>query len=293
VPKGNFTDAQLLILYFAGNAVQILIGILAFSGAIFASAPYLVTLLVYLSIWAVGGTVILYALMSATGLYGDWAAIYLSPAHALLVPIAITHALLVIAVLYGLYGTWPKIWLTGKTQPKWLELHKRYLAEVSLNPTPGNWLNLAISYQKAGLLKQSHQCLQKALLSKPDLQTKARVLLSEGSLFLRKGNADKAANCYRQIADNEEMPLEDRLRAYCILGDLQERQNNLEAALSIYNQAIKAAPSLADAHYLKARLLLKLKNKQEATDELKLCSELPFFDPNIMAAYNDDALTGQ
>src|SRR4030095_14629755 len=88
VPRGAFTAVQLVWAFLAGSLVQVLIGLAALAAAVVVSSPPVVALLIYLGLWSIGGTVVVYALLSLTGLYGDWVAIYNAPLPNLVIPLA-------------------------------------------------------------------------------------------------------------------------------------------------------------------------------------------------------------
>ncbi|MBI4534014.1 MAG: M50 family metallopeptidase [Candidatus Melainabacteria bacterium] len=115
VPTGMFTPVQLVWSYLAGNLVQIIIGLGALVGALQSRAPAAVALLVYLFFWSVGGTTIVYSLLSLTGLYGDWVAIYTQPEPFIVSIIAVCHAALALFVFWCLYGARPRQWFASRT----------------------------------------------------------------------------------------------------------------------------------------------------------------------------------
>ncbi|MEZ4534031.1 MAG: hypothetical protein R3D26_03340 [Cyanobacteriota/Melainabacteria group bacterium] len=79
LPIGDFSSLDHLIITLAGNVVQMAIGFLCLIAAVFVSSPPIVALLVYTGLYAIGGTAIIYALMSTTDMYLDWSKIYASP----------------------------------------------------------------------------------------------------------------------------------------------------------------------------------------------------------------------
>jgi hypothetical protein len=128
VPSGIFTPDQTVWLYFSGNLVQIIIGFISLFLAFIFKSPPVVAMCVYLFFWAVGGTTIMYALMSFTGLYGDWQAIYSAHAQPLVTEIAVFHVLVVAFVLYCAYSQRGKNWYMSKTEPDWADSYKQLLS---------------------------------------------------------------------------------------------------------------------------------------------------------------------
>jgi hypothetical protein len=118
IPDGDFSLLQLLIIYLAGNIVELVIGILALiASCLVTSAPFII-LLTYFGLWCVGGTIILYPALSFTGMYGDWIAIYSIPLKQWTNMILIVHISLVSLLLVGIYNKSVKGWYASRTGPE-------------------------------------------------------------------------------------------------------------------------------------------------------------------------------
>ena len=244
VPKGEFTPQQIVWTFFAGNLAQMLIGFLAGAAAAFATSPPVVALLVYLALWSVGGTAIVYALLSLTGLYGDWVAIYTAPTPLLSAGIAVVHLAVAALVLWCLFGTGPKIWFISRTQPEWLAAQKRLWAAVAADPSAINCLDLARSFYSVGLISQAEKWLRKARRVDASMLD---ALMLEASISFRRGHMGRAIECYDKISRSQTVPNRLRARSLIALGRCQEARKHKEQALRAYTEAIVLDPMLADA----------------------------------------------
>lgn len=275
LPSGRFTVSQLVWSYLAGSLVQVIIGLAAMAAALVASSPPVVALLVYLGLWSVAGTVIIYALLSFTGMYGDWIAIYTAPVPALVVPIAVVHALLVLFVFWCLYGTRPKIWFTAKTQPDWVAEQDSLKSALAAEPSAGNWLDLAWSFYRVGLNRQAGHALERARALDAE-RPESRLL--EGALAYRKGDIATAFACFQELTQIEGITDELRARSFVALGGCQMKRKRPEEAMTSYGRAIDSCPWLADAHFFRAMLLADAGKLDEARAELETAQQLAWAD---------------
>lgn len=272
VPKGTFTIDQTVITYLAGNAVQIAIGLVAGLIALFVSSPPMVALLVYLFLWSVGGTVIIYALMSATGYYGDWIAIYTAPAPELKEIIGCLHALLIVLIAYCAYGAKPRLWFAMRTKPQWAQ-HMGILAlKAQTDPTPQNNLAVAWSYAESNLFSQAQTWLKKA----------RQVGAADGDLNLllafiklNKGQIPNAEKIFAQTGADDSTTTAVRVRAYLGLADCYVRQNNFEKAIETYARATTLDNNLGDARLYRLLLLKQVGRQLESEKELLDLEEIP------------------
>lgn len=272
VPQGTFTADQTVITYLAGNAVQIAIGLLAGLIALFVSSPPVVAMLVYLALWSVGGTVVIYALMSATGFYGDWIAIYTAPTPILKTIIGAAHVALVALVFYCLYGSTPRLWFAMRTKPHWAQRIGMLALRAQTDPEPINYLAVAWCYAEANLFAQADQWLKKALqIGAP----KEAVQLLSAYIVLNKGQLKEAAKIYEQIGGNEGALTATRVKAYLGLADSYVRQNNFDKAIETYTKAIALDNTLGDARLYKLLLLKQTGKKLESEKELLDLKEMP------------------
>lgn len=118
VPDGSFTLPQILIIYLAGNLVELLIGIVSIVASCIVTSPALITLLTYFGLLAIGGTIILYPALSFTGMYGDWIAIYSSPLKQWTDTILCIHISLALLFIGALYSKSVKRWYSARVNTK-------------------------------------------------------------------------------------------------------------------------------------------------------------------------------
>ncbi len=114
IPDGVFTLPQILIIYLAGNIVELVIGIVAIVASCIVSSPPMITLLTYFGLLSIGGTIILYPALSFTGMYGDWIAIYSSPLKQWTDTILAIHISLVLLLLGAMYSKATKRWYASR-----------------------------------------------------------------------------------------------------------------------------------------------------------------------------------
>lgn len=272
VPSGTFTADQTVITFLAGNAVQIAIGLLAGIAALFISSPPVVAMLVYLALWSVGGTVVIYALMSATGYYGDWIAIYTAPTPVLKTIIGTVHAALVVLVAYCIYGATPRLWFAMRTKPKWAQRIGLLVIQADTEPTPRNCLAVAWCYAEASLFGQSDKWLKKAITTGA-AASDAQML--SAYIAMNKGRTQQAGKIYDQVGADNNAPAQTRVKAYLGLADCYVRQNNFPKAIETYTKAIDIDHNLGDARLYKLLLLKQIGKKLESEKELLDLKEIP------------------
>ncbi len=265
VPQGIFTPEQLVWIYLAGNLVGVIIGLLSLVLAFFVSSPPVVALLVYLALWSIGQTVVLYPLISLSGLYGDWIAIYTAPVHRLKIMIAAVHFCLVAATVWAVYGQKPRMWFARKTCPWWADEQKKLQGQVKASHQPEDSLNLGWSYLQGGFPAQALSCL-KAAGDHP-----GRFAL-EGALALNQSNLNKASACFGEALKHSELNSRQQARALIGLSDCLSKGNHSQEALQCLEKACLVDPEIADPHLLKA-IIFKNNNQLDlASAELQ---ELP------------------
>jgi len=246
-----------------------------------------VALLVYLALWAVGGTVIIYALLSVSGLYGDWIHIYTSPSHELVWSIACFHLIMVLLVLWAVYGETPKLWYLSKIEPLWTADHKKLTAKVTLEPSAENLINLGWSFYRKDLYRAADRCLAEAEKVAPGLPN-ARLL--EANLADARGQLNKAIKCYEELIRDSDLPRHLKVLALMNLGQTHLKQHRTEQALTTYDQAIDTAPDLADPHFFKAVLLSDAGRLNEAEEELAATTQLKWINNSLMKLVNEQLI---
>jgi hypothetical protein len=290
VPSGMFTPEQILIIYLAGNVVEMLIGFLSLILAAFTSSPPLVALFTYLGLWSIGGTAIIYTLMSLVGMYGDWQAIYSSQLHSWTSIIALCHIAIVAFFLYIIYGNGPRLWFARRTNPHWYKLHQPLEALANTHPTAENYLELAWSYYRVGLYDQAEKALDQARAIDPH---RPDIFYLLGWLMEGKGKTTEAIAYFNQVTNNKEASDSLRFQSFIAIGHLLSSKlsnirtrvgetNNLwQEAMDSYTEAIALRPDLADPHLFRARLLKMAGMDKEARSELAFVSNLAWLDPQL------------
>lgn len=283
VPGQRMPPDPTVWMYFSGNLVQILIGLGAGALACLVSSPPVVALLIYLALWSVGGTVIVYALLSLTGLYGDWVHVYTSGAPTLEAGIGLFHLLLVLLVLWSLYGDVPKLWFISKTNRQWAAEYEMLKAQLTLEPTPDNWLSLAWSLYFQGLLRMSGKRLAQARAMYPNVP-EFRIL--EATLADAKGKLSQAVACYTRLSEDTALPERLRLISLMALGQCQLKQKQADQALKTYGRAVRLAPEMADPHFFRGVLLTSTGRLDEAEAELQAALALEWLDNSLSTRVN-------
>lgn len=290
VPSGFFTPEQILIIYLGGNVVEIICGLLAFLAACFISSPPVVALLIYLAVWSISGTTIVYALMSVLGMYGDWVAIYNTAVRSWLPYIAVCHAILVLSVLYALYGKAPRLWFAKKTRPEWARRRHAMLAKMATPPTEENYLDLAWIDYEAGLDSLAADSVKKARHISPAL---ADAIYLQGWLEVNRGNIDKAKSLFTEVSQNPQTGTILQARALMAIGQLEEDRikkqyggheppaDAWKSPLEAYTAASLAEPELADPRFFRARTLNKAGLHKEAIAELEAIDDYKWLDPSL------------
>lgn len=297
VPQGQFSLDQIVLIFLAGNAMQFLVGLACLILAIFVLSPPVVAILVYLGVCSIGEAIVLYPLMSLTGFYGDWTQIYsylFNPQTASLVEtILAVHVACVLALLWGIYGTAPKIWYAAKTRPGWSAEHELLAARVLSEPNAANWLNLASSYWRAGVLREAQSCIEKARQAEPGSED---VLFFAGWFFQQKRDYRKAISYFDQILVRQNA--QDKsptflAKVWLSKGSCQEQLNDPKQAFVSYSQATKLVPEKADGHFFLFLVLRKLNRLEEANQELRVCSQLSWQDEILYDFYLEELEKGQ
>jgi hypothetical protein len=278
VPGEQFGPNETVWLYFSGNLVQILIGLGAGLAALLVSSPPAVALLAYLALWSVGGTVIVYALLSVTGLYGDWVNIYTSEFSPSVLAIACFHAFCAALVVWCLYADRPRLWFTRKTNPGWAGEYDSLESCVRQSPSAENWLNLGWSLYRKELYRKSGECLAAARKFLPEAPA---VIFLEAAIAEGRQKSAQAVKCYQRLLSQPQLSDNTRLLALNSLGQCLARQRRTQEALTTFNQACLAAPEIADPHYLKAMLLYSDGRLEEAERELLEACRLNWLDRSL------------
>src|SRR5262249_12744008 len=163
----------------------------------------------------------------------------------------------------------------------WIEEQVPLWAAVANEPSAGNWINLAWSYYNVNINGQSLECLRHAKELDPH---SAEIEMLEGALAYRKGDLATAMRCFRALAARDDVSPQLRSRALLALGGCQVKGRQLEKASEIYDKAIEADPTVADAYFFKAMLLADAKRYDEAAAVLGTALRLNWVDSTLADA---------
>lgn len=204
VPAGSFNNAQILIIYLAGNVVELLLGLAVLCLAPFMRSAAVCVLFIYFGLWAVAGTIVFYPALSLVGMYGDWIAIYTSPLFNYKVIIGTVHFLLVALLLYLVYGKGPRIWFVRKIDPEWGAAYKELTSRIKKQNNAEDYLGLAWLFYEAGLSSYAQQFVTK-FVSRSSHNAESKLL--EGLLLQSQGKFQQAIGVLQKITADEDLPL--------------------------------------------------------------------------------------
>jgi hypothetical protein len=219
VPSGSFTDLQLLYIYLAGNAIEILLGLLVLCLLPFVRSPSLTALLTYFGLWTLGATIVFYPALSLVGMYGDWIAIYTSPLVGMKVLVGLIHLLLVGFLAFLVYGEMPRLWFMRRTDSDWDKAYSELMAGMKEREDPQDYLRLAWLYYDAGLNAKAQQFVTKfALRSSHNAESK----LLEALLALNRGKTEEAIATLEEITQDEVLTPDIASRRDAVLAVLRK-----------------------------------------------------------------------
>lgn len=254
VPVGHFTALQDLIITLAGNVVQILFGFLFLIFALLSRSPAVVALWVYSGILSIGGTVIIYTLLSVLTGDGDWAMIYRTPLKDAFDMVLGSHILLAVFIIYLVNGGAPKAWFYKRTHPAWREKLSLLKEKLKTDSSRENQLQLARHYALGLDLGEARKILDKLLQVGID-KAEFKVILLKAYLEAQANRPSKAIALCQQILDRNEDPLV-LCQAFCFYGKLLPQvprtENALGKARQYLDKAIELAPDHGDPYFYKA-----------------------------------------
>ena len=290
VPSGIFTPEQILTIYLAGNVVEILCGLLALLAAFIVTSPPVVAVLIYLAIWSISGTAIVYAMMSTLGMYGDWVAIYNTSVRSWIPYIGTIHAVIVVLLLWALYGKAPRLWFVCRTRPLWAKKRSALLADLNSHPTAEGYLDLAWLYYEAGLDSFAQEACEKSLAIEPQF---ADPLYLQAWLQVNRGKVAKAQELLTALSTNTHASAILKARSLMSVGQLAEDQIKKQThngpvppemwkvPLEAFTAASLIEPELGDPRFYRARTLNKAGLHTLALAELEDLSNCKWLDPKL------------
>jgi tetratricopeptide (TPR) repeat protein len=289
-PNGLFTPEQILIIYLAGNVVEVICGVLCLLGAAICNSPPVVACLVYLGIFAIAGTTIFYAIISCLGMYGDWTAIYNTSVTSWLPYIAVCHAFFVITILYAMIGNAPRLWFTCRTRPNWETKWRIMKDAVKKAPSPEKYLDLGWMYYDQGLTNLAKDALKKARSLKAN---DVNMDYLEGWIKVAERKPDAGKRIFSQITQNQAVTPFMKASSFIAIAEIEEEKVKTmsrggpvpgkmwASTLEAYTAAELADPTLGDAKYHRARLLNKVGLHTEAKTELLKIEDAKWSDPEL------------
>jgi hypothetical protein len=290
IPSGNFTDGQILWIYLAGNLAEIALGVVALIVAIRAKAPAIVALSVYVSFWAIAGTLIFYTLLSVIGAYGDWEAIYSSPLKNVVALIGAIHAVLIGLIVWAAYSKTTTLWFARKTKPDMVAPEKALLAMVKTDSSSENLLQLAWFYYRNGAKKIARNYSKQIEKETPYLPANQ---LLDGWLCFSANNLGSAKNAFNKCADNVDASDTQRARAImgaavCSVSSVESRLHGAagtvedwSAAVALYSKAHQIMPDLGDPLFHRAELLTRQHLYNRAENDFRDMLQLKCLDPDL------------
>ncbi len=263
----NIPPENSLWIAVAGNLAQVLVGLISLAFALVVRSPALVTFLVYLGLYSIGGAVIFYAALSMASLYGDWMHIYQSPCTNLVALVGAVHASLVAFVIYCIVGARPRQWFTEKTLPGWGESHRRLVEEARKEPSVLNLVALSGSFAEAGLFKEAKRYLQEAEEKEPN---NPGIAYLHVDLALSQGDYDKALKFLEQLAHDEKVSDEKRAQVVLQIGEIWLYRRDAKTALECFEAAANLDAGQGDAHLQRAILKSGLPGYDELDYDLEV-----------------------
>lgn len=159
---------------------------------------------------------------------------------------------------------------------------KQFEAGIALkNKYPNNFLGLGRYYAIKKNLNEAKINFQKAYEFSGGSDVELLIDLAEG--YVEGGSKEFIDEATKLLTKAKTMDSKNA-NIYTALGDLWEKQNVNELALTEYKNAVNINPNLVKAHYKIGKLLLKEKKYNEGAESFKKCIQL---DPNFAPAYRE------
>lgn len=262
------SDSQTLWIAFAGNLLQIVIGLLSLVSSTIVRSPAMVALCVYFGLFTLADTAVFYALLSAAGLYGDWIDIYTNPDRSGVFMIGIFHVCIVLLLALLIYADAPRQWFAKRTIPGWYESHRKLEEMVKGEPSYENLEALCVSWFRAGFPAKAEKILDRMSVQgdRPEIKLmRARILMSRGKVA-------EATSLFDELIDDESLNAKGRARLCVEAGDIMVSYRNTEEALKLFSKGAELDPLFGEAGLFKAIMLNSMNRHAEALEALPLIS---------------------
>lgn len=281
------TDSQMLWIAFAGNLVQMVIGLLSLLVSLFVRSPAMVAICVYFGLFALADTAVFYALLSALGLYGDWIEIYASADRAGVLMIGIFHVCILLLLAFLIYGDAPRQWFAKKTIPDWYEQHRILEKQAEKEPSYENLEALCVSWFRAGFPKKAEKVLDRMAVQgdRPEIR------LMRARIWMSRGKVEAAARCFEELIDDESLNEKGRARLCVEAGEIMVSYRDIPAALKLFSKGVELDPLFGEAGLFKAIMLNSLNRHAEALESLPLATHphMVWSDPSNADRVHEEA----
>ena len=270
VPAGDFTIVQSWWIFFAGNLVSILLGLIAIP-LIFQVRKRIIAEICYFfaciqSLYAL----VLYPLYSATSQSGDWVFIYNPGFFPLVTPVAIAH-ILILLILWQLYRSqialaW-RLARNPQNSDRWAELKLEWINRPNdLQPK----LDLAyflLDCEETGEAKQIMRKIEREYPRQPQIK------ILKAAIAFRQQNYRSAVKIAKSGLEANTLLLEDKLRLYRILSMSLLDLSKTKEALEYADLALAIAPDDDKLYCNRALLYEQMGQYQKAITDLNLAIE--------------------
>ena len=267
IPAGDFTIVQRWWIFFAGNLVSILLGLLAIP-LIFRVRKRIVAEIIYFfaciqSLYAL----VIYPLYSAISQSGDWVFIYHPAFFPLVAPVAIAHLLLLL-ILWQLYRSQIALaWRLARNpldSDRWSELKLEWINRPDDLQPKFDLAYFLLDREEIGAAKQIARKIGQEYPNEP----KTKVL--KAAIAWRKQNYSSAVRIAKKLLEMDTLLLSDKLRLYRILSvsllDLSKPKEALEYA----DRALAIAPDDYKLYCNRALINEQMRQYQKAVTDLNI-----------------------
>lgn len=279
--------SQMLWIAFAGNLLQMVIGLASLMVSPFVRSPAIVALCVYFGLFALADTAVFYALLSAVGLYGDWLEIYSSPDRSGVLLIGVFHVFILLLLAFLIYGDAPKQWFAKRTIPGWYEQHQKLELQTQEEPSYENLEALCVSWFRAGFPSKAEKVLDRMAVQgdRPEIR------LMRARIWMSRGKVDAAARCFEELIDDASLNEKGRARLCVEAGEIMVSYRDIPSALKLFSKGAELDPLFGEAGLFKAIMLNSLNRHAEALEALPLATHphMVWSDPANASRVHEEA----
>lgn len=272
IPTGDFSLGEYWWIYFAGNLVSILLGLISIWLLTRVKKRIVGEILYYFAVIQLIVSLIAYPLYSLLTRMGDWIQIY----HLRFQPYApftlVAH-LILLYKLWQLYHSQAAVYWRLSYNPETILTLQKLETEQTKHPCLESQLDIAHFLLNYGEIHTANKIANRLnRLYAND----HRLKILQIAIAYYKSNYARVIKPAKQLI-NKNLLLEDRLRLYRILCVSYAMDNKPILGLDYAEQGLKIAPDDWKLHYNRALVYIKLKRYSEALSDLNLawenCSE--------------------